>query len=103
MVQSLWKKKRTDESVKRSCKEVKNRLKTGFVDLMPFVVQRPHRRTELIQCGQCDNRGRYTVPIYNCQRKEEILIIIGSCVYLTQGDGGGGGAVPCHPNRLFKI
>ena len=35
---------------------VKDQTKTSFVDLMHFIVQSPHRCTQLIQCGQCDNR-----------------------------------------------
>ena len=73
----VYEKKRTNESVKRSCTEVKNKLNTGFVDVMLFMVHRPHRRTELIQHGQCDNRGRYTVPINNC-------IVIHYCLCISQ-------------------
>ena len=63
------------------------KLKIGSVDLMHFMVQRQHCHTDLIQCGQYDNRGKYTVPIYNCHRKEGILVIIGSCVSPNMAHG----------------
>ena len=84
------------ENNRWKCKEVKNRLKSGFVALVHFMVQRPHCHTKLIQCGQYNNRWWYTVPIDNCPRKEEILVIIGS---LLKDDGV---AMPSS-SGLFKI